>query len=60
MLGRKYIARQVATLLQFANSTNNPTLSAVLVEKAAELKARVDDRQHEDLSASAPDVQQQD
>ncbi|MGJ4944018.1 hypothetical protein ACQR1W_25825 [Bradyrhizobium sp. HKCCYLS1011] len=60
MLGRKYIARQVATLLQFAKSTNNPTLSAVLVEKAAELKARVDEGQYADLSAAAPDVQQRD
>ena len=42
VIGRLYFVRQAATLLKFAQSTANPELSAVLIEKAAELKSRVD------------------
>ena len=40
VIGRLYFVRQAATLLKFAKSTANPELSAVLIEKAAELKSR--------------------
>jgi hypothetical protein len=43
-------------LLQFAKSTSDPGLSAVLVEKAVEMKARIDENPHADMSATAPDV----
>ncbi len=58
MILRRYWARQAATLLKFASSTNNPELAAVLVEKAAYLKSQADDEgPPEDLSPQAPDVE---
>ena len=43
MIGRYYFTRQARTLLKFAQSTNNPQLAAVLVEKATALKSQVDE-----------------
>ena len=57
MIGRLYFVRQASTLLKFAKSTTNPELSAVLIEKAAELKSRVDGNQAADRSPRAPDVE---
>ncbi|HYI31126.1 MAG TPA: hypothetical protein VD863_25055 [Bradyrhizobium sp.] len=55
MIGRLYFVRQAATLLKFAQSTANPELSAVLIEKASELKSRID--AVPDHSLQAPDVE---
>jgi hypothetical protein len=52
-----YFVRQAATLLKFAQSTANPELSAVLIEKAVELKSRVDGSNAADRSLRAPDVE---
>jgi hypothetical protein len=52
-----YFARQATTLLKFARSTANPELSAVLIEKAAELTSRVDEASAIDRSHIAPDVE---
>jgi len=49
--------RQAATLLKFARSTANPELSAVLIEKAADLKSRMDESAARDRSLRAPDVE---
>jgi hypothetical protein len=58
MIGRSYLARQATALLRFANSTSNPQLAAVLVEKAASLKSQVDESSPaSDLSPRAPDVE---
>ena len=57
MIGRLYFVRQAATLLKFAQSTANPELSAVLIEKAVELKSRVDGSNAADRSVRAPDVE---
>ena len=57
VIGRLYFVRQASTLLKFAKSTANPELSAVLIEKAAELKSRVDEASSEDRSLRAPDVE---
>jgi len=57
VIGRQYFVRQAATLLKFAKSTGNPELSAVLVEKAADLNSRLDQAGAEDRSHQAPDVQ---
>jgi hypothetical protein len=43
VIGKQYFVRQAATLLKFAKSTKNPDLAAVLVEKAADLKSKVDE-----------------
>ena len=34
MIGRHCFVRQATTLLKFTNSTTNPQLAAVLIEKA--------------------------
>jgi len=52
-----YFARQAATLLKFARPTANPELSAVLIEKAADLTARVDEAGAVDKSHIPPDVE---
>jgi len=55
MVGKNYFTRQATTLLKFARSTANPELAAVLVEKAADLKAQVE--ASPDRSPRAPDVE---
>ena len=57
MLGRVYFARQATTLLKFARSTSNPELAASLVERAANLKAQIDDDKRPSPSLVAPDVE---
>ena len=58
VIGKLYFVRQAATLLKFARSTANPELSAVLIEKAAELKSRLDgETGATDQSLRAPDVE---
>jgi hypothetical protein len=58
VIGRYYFTRQVRTLLKFAQSTNNPQLAAVLVEKAAALQSQVDlSNARPGLSPHAPDVE---
>jgi hypothetical protein len=57
--GRLYFTRQAASLLKFAKATSNPELAAVLVQKAADLKAQIDSPRQaaEDKSPRAPDVE---
>ena len=57
MIGRQYFTRQAATLLQFAQSTSNPELAAVLIVKAANLKSQLDESTRPDRSPLAPDVE---
>jgi len=58
VISRQYFVRQAATLLEFAQSTTNPQLAAVLVEKAAALKSKVDEANaRPGLSPLAPDVE---
>ena len=58
MIGRYYFTRQAATLLKFAQSTANPQLAAVLIEKAAHPKSQVDESSTTaNLSPLAPDVE---
>jgi hypothetical protein len=52
-----YFVRQAATLLKFAKSTANPELSAVLIEKAADLKSRMDEAAARDGSPGTPGVE---
>ena len=56
VIGRTYSTRQARTLLKFAQSTSNPQLAAVLVDKAIALKSRVDESRP-GLSPLAPDVE---
>jgi hypothetical protein len=58
VIGRLYFTRQAATALKFARSTNDPQLAAVLVEKAADLKAQIDESTRlPDTSVRAPEVE---
>jgi hypothetical protein len=57
VLGRNYFARQAQTLLKFAKSTSDPKLAAALVEKAADLKSRIDESGEPDASPKAPGVE---
>jgi hypothetical protein len=44
-------------LLRFAKSTSNPELAATLIERAADLKAQIDEDQRPDPTPLAPDVE---
>ena len=58
MIGREYFMRQAAILFKFAKVTKDPTISAALLEKAADLKSQVDEQGvRPDLSPLAPDVE---
>jgi hypothetical protein len=56
-MGRQYVKRQAAMLLNFAKLTNNRDLAAILVNKAADLKSQLDDESSlPDPTPLAPDV----
>jgi len=58
VIGREYFVRQAAILFQFAKVTKDPKISAALLEKAAVLKAQVDETMPPvDSSPQAPDVE---
>jgi hypothetical protein len=59
VIGRHYFLRQAATLLEFAQSTNDPDRAAALVEKAADLLSQIDESSapQDDLSPLAPDIE---
>ena len=58
MLSRNYFVRQAVTLLKFAQIVKDPILSALLVEKATDLKEQADEIPlPPDLSPKAPDVE---
>jgi hypothetical protein len=58
VLGRLYFARQAASLLKFASETRNPRLAAVLVERAAEIKEKIEEvALQSDASPAPPDVE---
>jgi len=54
---REYLTRQAATLLKFAKTTRDPNVAAGLVEKAADLKSKVDETRRPDPGPQAPDVE---
>jgi hypothetical protein len=57
VLGRQYLRLQAITLLKFAKTTKDPNVAAGLLDKAADLKARVDDSTVPDPTPLAPDVE---
>jgi hypothetical protein len=58
VIGRQYFVRQAATLLEFAQSTNDPELAAALIERASSLLDKIDESNaRPDPSPQAPDVQ---
>jgi len=58
VIGREYFVRQAVTLFKFAKITKDPKISVALLEKAADLKARVDETTPPvDPNPQAPDVE---
>jgi hypothetical protein len=59
VIGREYFVRQATILFKFAKVTKDPTISAALLEKAAELKSQVDDAipPPSDRSPRPPDIE---
>ena len=57
MNSREYLTRQAVTLLKFAKVTTDPNVAAGFVEKAADLKSKVDETRRPDPSPQAPDVE---
>jgi hypothetical protein len=58
VIGRWYFLRQAATLVEFARSTNDPKLAAGLIEKAADLLAKIDESSpRPDPTPHAPDIE---
>jgi hypothetical protein len=57
VVGKQYLTRQAATLLKFAHTVTDPNVAAGLVEKAVDLKSRVDESSVPDGSSPAPDVE---
>jgi hypothetical protein len=58
VIGKLYFVRQAATLLRFAQSTQDPKVAAALVEKAAHLKSQMDAMlPSSDVTPFAPDVE---
>jgi hypothetical protein len=58
VIGRQYFLRQAATLVEFAQSTNDPELAAALIEKASNLLAQIDESSvRPDPSPRAPDIE---
>lgn len=58
VIGKQYFSRQAATLLKFAQSTNDPKIASALIEKAADLKSRGDrEMPLSDAIPLAPDIE---
>jgi hypothetical protein len=59
VIGKEYFMRQAAILFKFAKVTKDPTISAALLEKAADLKSKVDEIMPPppDRSPRPPDIE---
>jgi hypothetical protein len=55
VVGKQYLTQQAVTLLKFAHTVTDPNVAAGLVEKAVDLKSRVDASSEKSLHA--PDVE---
>lgn len=58
VIGKQYFVRQAAILFGIAKATRDPQMSAALMDKAADIKSKVDEAAPpRDLSPLAPDVE---
>ena len=58
MIGKQYFVRQAAILFGIAKATKDPQMSAALMDKAADIKSKVDELgAPRDLTPLAPDVE---
>ena len=58
MIGKQYFVRQAAILFWIAKATKEPKMSAAFMDKAADVKSRVDELGAPlDLIPLAPDIE---
>ena len=58
VIGKQYFVRQAAILFGIAKATSDPKMSAALMDKAADVKSKVDELGvARDLSPQPPDVE---
>ena len=58
VIGKQYFVRQAAILFGIAKATKDPKMSAALMDKAADIKSKVDELGAPlDLTPRAPDVE---
>ncbi len=57
VLGRQYLTRQAMTLLNLAKTTRDPKVAAGLLDKAADLKSKVDESTLPKQLPLAPDIE---
>jgi hypothetical protein len=56
MIDRNYLARHAAMLLKLARSTKDRAIAAALIDKATDLKSRIDEFPLHDVTPLAPDI----
>jgi hypothetical protein len=58
VIGKQYFVRQAAIVFGIAKATKDPKMSAALMDKAADIKSKVDELgASPDLTPRAPDVE---
>jgi hypothetical protein len=58
VIGKQYFVRQAAIMFGIAKATKDPKISAALMDKAADLKSKVDEPAAPlDLAPLAPDIE---
>jgi len=57
VIGKHYFTHQATTLLMLAKSTTDANVAAALIDKAADLKSRLDESTVPDLTPLAPDIE---
>jgi hypothetical protein len=58
VIGKQYFVRQAAILFGIAKATKDPKISAALMDKAADLKSKVDELGAPfDIAPLAPDIE---
>jgi len=57
VIGKHYFTRQATTLLMLAKSTTDANVAAALIDKAADLKSRLDESGVPDPTSLAPDIE---
>ena len=57
VIGKEYFLRQAVILFGLAKATTDPKISAALVDKAADIKSRIDELGPPDSTPLAPGVE---
>jgi len=57
VIGKQYFVRQATILFWIAKATKDPKMSAALMDKAADVKSKVDELGAPHLTPLAPDIE---